>query len=62
MQPDFRHRIEFWRETIYPRYEVREQVAAGSGCVKCNFTRKRLKQVFHAAWLLTKEGFSLLRA
>jgi hypothetical protein len=61
MQPDFRHRIAFWRETIYPRYEVREQVAGG-GCVKCNFTRKRLKQLFHAAWLFTKEGFSLLRA
>jgi len=60
MQPDFRHRIEFWRETIYPRYEVREQIA-GSGCVKCNFTRKRLKQLFRAAWVFTKEGFFLLR-
>ncbi|MDT8376655.1 MAG: nucleotidyltransferase family protein [Mariprofundaceae bacterium] len=61
MQPDLRHRIEFWRETIYPRHEVRAQMVQ-TGCVKCNFIRKRLKQLFRAAWLLTKEGLYLLRA
>jgi len=60
MQPDFRHRIEFWRETIYPRREVREQIA-GSGCVKCNFIRKRLKQLLKAAWLLMREAGALIR-
>lgn len=60
MQPDFSHRIEFWRETIYPRYEVRQQMVS-SGCVKCNFIRKRLKQLAQAAWLFAKEGFHLLK-
>jgi len=44
MQPDLRHRLRFWKETIYPRYEIREQMANG-GCVKCSFIRKRLKQL-----------------
>jgi len=60
MQPDLRHRIEFWRETIYPRYEVRQQIA-GAGCVRCNFTRKRLKQVAGAIWQLLGEGVTLRR-
>jgi len=59
MQPDLKHRLEFWRETIYPRYEVRQQMASG-GCVKCNFIRKRLKQVMKAAWLFAREGGYLL--
>ncbi len=59
MQPDLKHRIEFWRETIYPSYEVRKQIA-GCGCVKCNFIRKRLKQVLKGLWLFVREGFSLL--
>ncbi|MDQ6989160.1 MAG: nucleotidyltransferase family protein [Mariprofundaceae bacterium] len=61
MQPSLKHRLEFWRETIYPRYEVRKQIA-GCGCVKCNFIRKRLKQVGSALWGLTKELFSIARA
>ncbi len=60
MQPDFSHRLHFWRETIYPRYEVRKQMVQ-SGCVKCNFIRKRLKQLIKAAWLFVKEGVSLIR-
>lgn len=60
MQPDFRHRMEFWRETIWPRYEVRAQMVQ-TGCVKCNFIRKRIKQLAKASWLFIKEGFSLLR-
>lgn len=61
MQPDFAHRIRFWRETIYPRYEVREQMVE-EGCVKCNFIRKRLKQLIKAAWLFIKEGASVIRS
>lgn len=60
MQPDFRHRLEFWRETIWPRYEVRAQMVQ-TGCVKCNFIRKRLKQLLKAAWLFVKEGAALAR-
>jgi len=60
MQPDFSHRLHFWRETIYPRYEVRKQMVQ-SGCVKCNFIRKRLKQLIKAAWLFVKEGVSLIK-
>ncbi|MDX8403604.1 MAG: nucleotidyltransferase family protein [Mariprofundaceae bacterium] len=61
MQPDFAHRVRFWRETIYPRYEVREQMVE-EGCVKCNFIRKRLKQLIKAAWLFIKEGATLIRS
>lgn len=60
MQPDLKHRLAFWKETIYPRYEVRQQIA-GSGCVKCNFIRKRLKQLAAAAWMFCREGGLLFR-
>ena len=60
MQPDFAHRVRFWRETIYPRYEVRAQMVE-TGCVKCNFIRKRLKQLAKASWMFVKEGVSLVR-
>lgn len=60
MQPNFSHRIRFWRETIYPRYEVRAQMVE-TGCVKCNFIRKRIKQLAKASWLFMKEGISLVR-
>jgi len=60
MMPDFRHRLEFWRETIYPRYEVRQQMANG-GCVKCSFIRTRLKQIFKASVGFMREGWLLLR-
>ncbi len=59
MLPLFSQRVEFWRETIYPRYEVRAQIA-GSGCVKCNFTRKRLRQLFGAAGKMLQEVWRLL--
>ena len=49
MQPGFAARMDFWRETIWPSYEVRAQIA-GAGCVKCNFIRKRLKQALRWAW------------
>lgn len=60
MQPDFSHRLRFWKETIYPRYEVRAQMVE-TGCVKCNFIRKRIKQLAKASWLFMKEGASLVR-
>jgi len=60
MMPDFKHRLEFWRETIYPRYEVRQQMANG-GCVKCSFIRTRLKQIFKASVGFVREGWLLLR-
>jgi len=59
MQPDFSHRMAFWRETIYPREEIRRQMAQ-SGCVKCNFIRKRLKQLFRAGWYFLREVLGLL--
>jgi len=60
MMPDFKHRLEFWRETIYPRYEIRQQMANG-GCVKCSFIRTRLKQVIKASVGFIREGWLLLR-
>ena len=53
MQPGFVARLDFWRETIWPAYEVRAQIA-GSGCVKCNFIRKRLRQALRWAWDLVR--------
>jgi len=47
MQPSFKHRMLFWKETIYPRYEVRQQMANGA-CVKCSFIRTRLRQMLKA--------------
>ncbi|MDX8397061.1 MAG: nucleotidyltransferase family protein [Mariprofundaceae bacterium] len=60
MQPDMAHRIRFWQETIYPSYEVREQMANG-GCVKCSFIRKRMRQLLQACKWLSYELISLLR-
>jgi len=61
MLPSFKHKLEFWRETIYPRQEIRAQVAGG-GCVKCNFIRTRIKQVARAMWAFTKETVLTIRA
>jgi len=60
MMPDFRHRLVFWSETIYPRYAVRQQMANG-GCVKCSFIRTRLKQVYKAFIGFVREAWLLLR-
>ncbi len=60
MQPDWKHRLIFWKETIYPRYEVRAQIAGG-GCVKCSFIRTRIKQIAKATVLFLREGYLLLR-
>jgi len=61
MMPDARHRLDFWRETIYPRYEVRQQMANG-GCVKCSFIRTRLKQLLKASIGFMREAWLLLRS
>lgn len=61
MLPSLAHRVEFWRETIYPAPEVRAQIAGG-GCVKCNFIRTRLKQIARALWAFGKETIYLIRA
>jgi len=60
MMPDFRHRLSFWRETIIPREEVRRQIA-GTGCVQCQFIRKRLKQLLKLLWILGREMWAILR-
>jgi hypothetical protein len=61
MQPDLKHRMAFWKETIYPRYEVRKQMANG-GCVKCSFIRKRLRQLAHAGLGFFRESIAILRS
>jgi len=60
MMPDVRHRLSFWRETIVPRKEVRQQIADG-GCVQCQFIRKRLKQLLKLLWTLGREVWAMLR-
>ncbi len=59
MMPDLRHRLAFWSETIYPRYEVRRQIAE-TGCVKCNFTRKRLRLLLRALRGMFSESWRML--
>ncbi len=54
MLPGLRGRLAFWYETVIPRHEVREQIAAG-GCVKCTFIRTRLRQLGIALSLLHLE-------
>lgn len=60
MQPDWKHRFVFWKETIYPNAEVRAQIAGG-GCVKCNFIRTRMKQISKAAMMFAREFFLVMR-
>jgi len=61
MQPDLKHRMAFWRETIYPSYAVRAQIAGG-GCVKCSFIRTRIKQIARATLFFLRETFLLIRS
>ncbi|MDQ6954998.1 MAG: nucleotidyltransferase family protein [Mariprofundaceae bacterium] len=60
MQPSFKHRVEFWRETIYPSDEIRAQIAGG-GCVKCGFIRRRIKQITRACLFFVRECYFLFR-
>jgi len=61
MLPSFPVWLEFWKETIYPRPEIRAQVAGG-GCVKCNFIRTRIKQIANALWSFAKETVYIIKA
>lgn len=60
MQPDFAHRLAFWRETIWPSAEVRRQVDADP-LAKGGFMGKRVRQIGKAALLLMRELGSLFR-
>ncbi len=55
MMPDVRARLDFWRETIVPREDVRRQIADGEGCVRCQFIRKRLRQAWRLLRTLGRE-------
>ncbi len=61
MQPDFAHRLAFWRETIWPSAEVRRQVDADPSA-KGGFIGKRLRQIGKAARLLLRETGALFRS
>lgn len=60
MQPGFRHRLAFWRETIWPDARVRRQVDADPSA-QGGFTGKRLRQIGRAAIMLIKEFRGLFR-
>jgi len=59
MQPDFMHRMAFWKETIWPRAEVRAQIDDDTS--SRGFSGKRLKQLSAAAWILLREMGALFR-
>jgi len=58
MQPDIRHRMAFWKETVWPRAEVRKQVDGDSSSE--GFLRKRMQQIGRAVVLLAGEVLSVL--
>jgi len=60
MQPDFQHRLMFWKETIFPRREIRRQIAEDDE-EQSGFLRKRLGQIIMALRFLWRELKSLLR-
>jgi len=57
MQPDFRHRLSFWFETIWPRAEVRQQVE--SDPLSGGFLGKRVQQIGRAMMMLAGEMLSV---
>jgi len=59
MQPDFMHRMAFWRETIWPRAEIRAQIDDDTS--PRGFTGKRLIQIGKAALMLIGEMGALFR-
>ncbi|MDX8390879.1 MAG: nucleotidyltransferase family protein [Mariprofundaceae bacterium] len=61
MLPSMKMRMKFWRETIVPSQDVQAQIAGTSGCVKCQFIRKRLKLLFKVLWLSMGESWAMLR-
>jgi hypothetical protein len=60
MQPDFLHRMAFWKETIFPSAEVRQQVDADPSA-QGGFWTKRLSQISVAALMLLRELGALFR-
>jgi Uncharacterised nucleotidyltransferase len=60
MQPDFAHRLAFWRETIWPSEEVRRQVDADPSA-RGGFMGKRARQIGKAALFLLRELGALFR-
>ncbi|MDX8391915.1 MAG: nucleotidyltransferase family protein [Mariprofundaceae bacterium] len=60
MQPDWRHRLLFWKETIWPRSEVRQQVNIDPS-LKMGFLGKRLQQLGKATVMLCRELYRELR-
>jgi hypothetical protein len=60
MQPDFMHRMAFWKETIFPSAVVRQQVDADP-TAKGGFWGKRLRQISIAAQILLRELGALFR-
>lgn len=60
MQPDFAHRLAFWRETIWPSADVRRQVDADPSA-KGGFIGKRLYQIGKAGIMLLRELGALFR-
>jgi len=59
MQPDFMHRMAFWKETIWPRAEVRAQIDDDTS--PSSFSGKRLKQISVAGLMLLREMGALFR-
>jgi len=58
MQPDFRHRMAFWKETIWPHAEVRQQVDGDP--LSDGFLVKRMQQIGQAAVVLAGEILAVL--
>ncbi len=61
MQPDFLHRMAFWKETIWPSAAVRQQVDADPSAIG-GFWGKRLRQISSAALILLRELGALFRS
>lgn len=59
MQPDFSHRLMFWKETIFPRSEVRQQIDEDDA-EQSSFLRKRFGQIAMALQFLWSELQSAL--
>jgi len=59
MQPDFAHRLMFWKETIFPRLEIRQQIDEDDA-EQSNFLHKRFGQIVMALQLLWCELKSTL--
>ncbi len=58
MMPDMNTRLAFWRETVFPRREVREQFPDTAGR---NFIRDRLRRLLGMFLLIWREILALFR-